>query len=147
VSVQAHSTTSLDLSIPITLSAIDESTTRISGGLSASTQGRSKRDIYLIAHGASFCSRKASVRARSRADSSCFATGVCGSLAMILFAPFAILVARFFRASRWFPAHAALNILAALLVVVAFALGVYATGTPHFTDTHTKYVRRLFAAF
>ncbi|KAL8276339.1 hypothetical protein RQP46_011264 [Phenoliferia psychrophenolica] len=98
---QAHSSFSLDLSTAITLDATSNSSTSTSSGdaIATASVSRSKRDMYLIAH------------------------ATVGSLGLLLFSPMAILIARLFRGSTWFPAHAALNLLAAALVVTAFALG------------------------
>lgn len=61
-----------------------------------------------------------------------------GSLALIIFAPVAILIGRYMRRFKWFPIHAAIMVLVAALVVTCFGLGVYATGSPAFQDTHHK---------
>lgn len=89
--------------------------------------------MYLIAHGESDAGR----RSRYATDALSF-TAVCASLALVLFAPIAVLLARFFRGSTWYPSHVALNSLAAILVVVAFALGVHSARGEHFDDTHRR---------
>ncbi|ORY88319.1 hypothetical protein BCR35DRAFT_289209 [Leucosporidium creatinivorum] len=63
---------------------------------------------------------------------------VCASLALVLFAPIAVLLARFLRGSTWYPSHAALNALAGILVLVAFALGVHSVRGEHFDGTHQR---------
>ncbi|KAK4703774.1 hypothetical protein P7C70_g2437, partial [Phenoliferia sp. Uapishka_3] len=120
---QSHAKTSLDLSIPITLSAATATGSSAAGasstggaapaGIITKVPSRSTRDMYLIAH------------------------AVIGTLGLLLFTPAAILLSRFLRSSTWFPAHAALNGLAAVLVVIAFALGT-SQAFINFKDTHTK---------
>ncbi|KAL8292516.1 hypothetical protein RQP46_001128 [Phenoliferia psychrophenolica] len=111
---QAHGPTMLDLSVPITLAAAGTSSSAPATGVTSSKPPRAKRDMYLIAH------------------------AVVGTLGLLLFSPAAILVARLLRGSTWFPAHAALNLLAAVLVIAGFALGYTNNLGPHFHDTHTK---------
>lgn len=65
-------------------------------------------------------------------------TAVCGSLALVIFAPAAVLIARLLRGSTWYPAHAALNGLAAILVIASFGLGVYSVKEGGFEDSHHK---------
>ncbi|KAK4704510.1 hypothetical protein P7C70_g1704, partial [Phenoliferia sp. Uapishka_3] len=80
-----------------------------------------KRDKYLIAHGSTHPF-----------------SAVIGTTGVLFFIPAAILVARYLRRHTWFPIHAALNALGAACIVVAFGIGYYETGSPHFQDTHTK---------
>ena len=61
-----------------------------------------------------------------------------GSLGLIVSAPLAILVGRYMRRSTWFPIHAVINVLVAILVISCFGMGVWATGSPAFVDTHHK---------
>ncbi|TNY20468.1 hypothetical protein DMC30DRAFT_439181 [Rhodotorula diobovata] len=61
-----------------------------------------------------------------------------GSLAFLVAAPLAILVARVGRDSfRWFPLHALANTLTVVLVIVCFALATYEVGG-EFDDFHQK---------
>ncbi|BGP47450.1 hypothetical protein JCM10450v2_003302 [Rhodotorula kratochvilovae] len=61
-----------------------------------------------------------------------------GSLAFLVFMPLAILTARAGRDRfGWFPAHAALNAFAAILVVICFALGTHEAGGA-FNDFHRR---------
>ncbi|KAK4704881.1 hypothetical protein P7C70_g1329, partial [Phenoliferia sp. Uapishka_3] len=117
---QAHSTTSLDLSTPIALASSNQTDLGAPVATPDAAAGRTTRDKYLIAHGLR----------RGKA--------VIGTLGVLFFSPIAILIARYFRGSTWFPAHAAFNILAAILIVTAFGIGYVQTGFPHFQDTHTQ---------
>jgi len=54
------------------------------------------------------------------------AHAVFGSLAAMILAPAAILSARWLRNTRWFPAHALLNLATAMSIVITFALGTQA---------------------
>lgn len=63
-------------------------------------------------------------------------TAALGGLAFAIFVPLAILTARFGRERlAWLPPHAALQLLAASMVVTAFALAVSQTGNL-FADLH-----------
>ncbi|KAI5478611.1 hypothetical protein MNV49_004753 [Pseudohyphozyma bogoriensis] len=121
---QAHAAISLDLSAPLTISGTGSSVPSSSSGSgdddNSSSAGRSKRDMYLIAH------------------------AVLGSLGLLLFSPLAILLARFLRRRTWFPMHAGINLLAAVCVVIAFAIGVSHTRGKDFDDTHTRLGLALF---
>ncbi|KAK9893770.1 hypothetical protein P389DRAFT_212895 [Cystobasidium minutum MCA 4210] len=57
---------------------------------------------------------------------------ILGSLAALVTAPTAILVARYFRSWRhWNSVHLALNAFTAIFIVIAFALANVAVGDPH----------------
>ncbi|GAA6058663.1 hypothetical protein JCM10212_004074 [Sporobolomyces blumeae] len=85
---------SLDIAQPLNLAA-----TNPTGG-KASTSGWTHRDKVLIAH------------------------AVIGSVAVMLVVPFGVLLARFGRAHSWYPAHRAIQIAAALLMVTSAIIGI-----------------------
>ena len=70
-------------------------------------------------------------------DMKIIAHAVFASLAFLIVMPLAIIIARFFRHTTWFPAHAALQVISLVFVVIAFALAVNVS-TEHFYDTHTR---------
>ena len=72
-------------------------------------------------------------------DMKIIAHAVFASLAFLIVMPLAIIIARFFRHTTWFPAHAALQITSAVFVVIAFALAVNVS-SEHFYNTHTRSV-------
>ncbi|GAA5994551.1 cytochrome b561 domain-containing protein [Rhodotorula paludigena] len=90
------------------------------GAVSRSSAGRTARDKGLIAH------------------------ATLGSLALLIFTPSAILLARLGRDSfRWFPPHWMLNLFSTVLVIVTFALGVK-YGGGEFDDFHKRLGLALF---
>ncbi|KDE08177.1 hypothetical protein MVLG_01656 [Microbotryum lychnidis-dioicae p1A1 Lamole] len=129
---QAHARTSLDLSQAVTIPATGASATKpaaggatttgagpqqtsntnAGGGLASESSGRTKHDMILIAH------------------------AVTASLATMILMPGAILIARYFRTTRWFPLHVAFNSLAVILIIVAFGTAVYVTGGGFGDATH-----------
>ncbi|SCZ96807.1 BZ3500_MvSof-1268-A1-R1_Chr4-1g06740 [Microbotryum saponariae] len=136
---QAHARTSLDLSQAVTIAAAagtssaagasatkpaaggatttgagpqQTSNSNAGGGLAFESSGRTKHDMILIAH------------------------GVTAGLATMILMPSAILIARYFRTTRWFPLHVAFNSLAVILMIVAFGTAVYVTGGGFSDATH-----------
>ncbi|GAA6035792.1 hypothetical protein JCM8097_005704 [Rhodosporidiobolus ruineniae] len=106
---QPHGTTTLSLAALANLDAGDPSSAGDSSssvvGSSSSQRGRTTNDKKLIAH------------------------ATLGSLAVLLFSPLAILLARLGRDRfAWLPSHYLLNGLAVVLVIVAFALGTDVAG-------------------
>lgn len=79
-----------------------------------------------------------SIRDRTERWADTRATATLGSLALLIFTPSAILVARLGRDSfRWFPPHWMLNLFSTVLVIVTFALGVN-YGGGEFDDFHKR---------
>ncbi|SCV69608.1 BQ2448_2628 [Microbotryum intermedium] len=137
---QAHARTSLDLSQSITLAAAATgsaagspatktaagastmtgaaaqntatSNSNAGGGIASESTGRTKHDMILIAH------------------------AVTAGLATMILMPGAILIARYFRATRWFPLHVALNSLTVILMIIAIGTAVYVTGGGFGDATH-----------
>lgn len=111
---QAHTTTSLDLSTALSIAPAGTNSTSPSGvGISTTTQtGRTRRDMLLVAH--------ASIV----------------SLAFLVVIPSAILIARFFRHSKWFVWHASINSLAAVMVIVGTAIAFTQYRAPLGTNQH-----------
>lgn len=50
----------------------------------------------------------------------------------------AVLIARFFRGSAWYPSHAALNYLSGVLLIVGVALAIHTISAHHFEETHQR---------
>lgn len=104
---------------------------------SSSSEARSSRDMMLIAHG-TLRSLVFKEKLLTVADSLFHSKAIFGSLALLILVPSAILIARWLRGAKWFPSHAALNFVAALFIIIAFALGVDSKRGGHFNDSHTK---------
>ncbi|GAA5898789.1 uncharacterized protein JCM6883_003427 [Sporobolomyces salmoneus] len=107
-----------DISQPVNLAV-----TSPFGEGKTSTNGWSKRDKVLIAH------------------------ATIGGIGAVLFVPARILLARFGRSGSWFPAHRAIQIFSAVLIVVAAIVGIIENEGGHFEDTHQRLGIILLALF
>lgn len=96
-------------------------TSNLNGGGATASTGTTSRDKILVIHAG------------------------LASLAFLIVMPVAILIPRYLRHLAWFRWHAALQSLALLLVIIVFATGFFATGTPHLQDGHTRFGTGLFA--
>ncbi|KAM0749069.1 hypothetical protein T439DRAFT_61032 [Meredithblackwellia eburnea MCA 4105] len=136
---QAHNPTSLDLSQAITLASPGQSSAASTTGASrtatgtASTATKSSTSSGPFSGGGTTTSTK-----RSKRDMYLIAHATLGSLALVLFTPVAILIGRLLRSYTWFPAHRGLQLLATVLVIAAFGIGVSEKRGKHFDDTHTR---------
>ena len=62
-----------------------------------------------------------------------------GSLAVVLFVPAGVLLARLGRSNSWFPLHRAIQALSVVLLITAAVMGIVETAPgPHFSDTHQR---------
>ncbi|KWU47434.1 hypothetical protein RHOSPDRAFT_30859 [Rhodotorula sp. JG-1b] len=110
---QPKGSISLNLTMPVVLSALVAGAAGPNDSDAGSSGGGSNRNI-LIAH------------------------AVLGSLAFLILTPAAVLIARFGRDRiSWFPPHWILNVLSVIFVIVTFALGTYARGNG-WSTTHER---------
>lgn len=128
---QPAGVTSIDLSAAYAVAAKDSSTPAAAQQAPRPNAAMRRRRKIFIAHGV--LSRAPHVE--SRTDHLARAAAL-GSLAFAIVVPLAILVARFGRERfAWLPPHAALQILAASMIIATFALAVSQTGNS-FDDLH-----------
>ncbi|GAA5838108.1 hypothetical protein JCM5353_004499 [Sporobolomyces roseus] len=111
---------SMDISQPINLAAAADPV----GGSQQKSTGWTKRDKVLVAHAA------------------------IGSVAVVLFVPAGVLLARLGRSNSWFPLHRAIQILSVILLITAAIMGIIETQPgPHFSDSHQRLGIILLALF
>ncbi|KAK4057454.1 hypothetical protein OIO90_001523 [Microbotryomycetes sp. JL221] len=136
---QPKGTTTLDLSQPLQLAVSGASS---SGSATASAGGSAPTSVAGSGDDSSVSG--SSSTARSKRDMYIIAHAVLASLAVMLFFPLGIVMARFLRGFAWYPLHAGFNILGAAMIIAAFGLGIYVTGDDHFQDTHQRVGLALF---
>ena len=124
---QAHKAIRIDLSQPIVMATTaSNGTTTPATGIASTVvdTSRSSRDKMLIAHGKYF---QFIIFEFDKFDlgietDSKLSLATLMSVAFLIITPAAIIIARFFRHSSWFPAHAALQIFTLILVCAGFGL-------------------------
>lgn len=133
---QAKGSTSLNMTMPVNLAAMVAGSAGPNDSTSSGSGKGSHRNI-LIAHG-EWLALKGPGRQRRLTSCVFFCSAVLGSVALVILSPLAVLIARFGRdRMAWFPAHWVLNLVSAILIIITFALGTYATGN-EFNDTHQQ---------